>query len=252
MGLRMVSALGRNHEASASWCWTPASRHNRNMTTLMPAELDTTYCFTGQSLVGQRFHRLTVRAFAGAKVYPSKHQSRHVVAHWLCACDCGKEIVVSVANLRSSHVQSCGCFQKEHRIRHGYGGRVNRHPLYHVWDAMVQRCTNPNSIGYSSYGGRGISVCDAWFDFANFLADMGALWQRGLTIERRDNDGNYCPSNCIFIPRAEQPLNKQNTVRVTVGERTQTLSQWVKETGCNYATARSRLKRGWPAERLFI
>ncbi|MES2367334.1 MAG: hypothetical protein V4563_15770 [Pseudomonadota bacterium] len=217
----------------------------------MPAELDTTYAFTGQSLVAQQFNRLTVRAFAGAKIYYHPTRQRHISYHWLCDCVCGASIIVTTANLQSGHAQSCGCLQKESRIKHGYGGRKNRHSLYHVWDAMVQRCTNPNNKGYANYGGRGITVCSKWLRFEGFVDDMGHLWNPGLLIERVGNDGNYCKENCVFADRDTQNGNKRNTVHITINGVTRPFFVWGKEMGCNYSTARRRYKCGWPAERLF-
>lgn len=125
----------------------------------------------------------------------------HREAVWLCQCDCGGMGLVRsrmlLHNTRNS--RSCGCArvdkQRENpsRLTHGLS---NKHPLYKIWKTMRQRCNNPNNKKYHRYGGRGIRVCDRWDEFPNFLEDMGPSWKDGLTLDRRDNNSNYEPSNC--------------------------------------------------------
>jgi len=101
--------------------------------------------------------------------------------------------------------------------RHGYcrpGGK--HHWLYGRWNAMKQRCFNPNQAHYERYGGRGIKVCEAWLDFANFLADMGEPPDRSYTLERDDNNKGYEPGNVRWATRSEQRANSRTG---TVGSR---------------------------------
>lgn len=74
---------------------------------------------------------------------------------------------------------------------------------------MLQRCTNPNDPAYRHYGGRGITVCERWQSFENFLADMGER-PEGLTLDRTDNEGNYEPGNCKWATRAQQSANRRS------------------------------------------
>lgn len=95
-------------------------------------------------------------------------------------------------------------------MTHGHTSRRNgKHPLYTIWSAMIRRCENSDDPNWPRYGGRGIKVCKRWrYSFANFLSDMGERPQ-GLTLERRDNNGDYTPTNCIWATYREQRMNQE-------------------------------------------
>ena len=126
----------------------------------------------------------------------------------LCLCECGNKTAVRMNDLRTGNTTSCGCLSSKRTM----GDRTRKHGMkdtkvYEVWSSMRKRCNNPNCAAYKNYGGRGIKVCDRWSKFANFYEDMGE--PNGLTIERVDNDGDYCPENCKWIPLEEQGKNKR-------------------------------------------
>lgn len=117
---------------------------------------------------------------------------------------------------------------------------------YRTWAGMIQRCTNPNCHNYRNYGGRGISVCGRWRKFESFLLDVGIKPSTLHTLERRNNEGDYEPSNCYWATRGEQLRNTRRNIRITLDGKTQVLKDWAAQSGISYATVQGRLRRGWP------
>ena len=155
------------------------------------------------NLTGNRFGRLVV----------IERQGR-IGAHaaWRCACDCGNEAIVRGDHLRHGKTHSCRCLEKEMRdngeIHLIHGGRNTR--IYEIWTGMRKRCTNPNDHAFHNYGGRGISVCPEWADFAVFREWANANgYSDKLSIDRVNNDGNYEPSNCKWSTAKEQANNRR-------------------------------------------
>lgn len=167
------------------------------------------------NIAGQRFGRLVAIEQSGI-IEKSK------IAVWKCVCDCGEIVFVAGTKLRFGWTKSCGCLQKEKasefHFKHGYTSNVGniKSKTYNAWAGLIARCTNKNDKNYKHYGGRGITVCEAWKqNFTEFLADMGEC-PKGYSIERRDVNGNYCKENCCWIPRGDQAKNTTKTVRLLV------------------------------------
>lgn len=129
-----------------------------------------------------------------------------------CLCDCGKTSFVRGQFIRKRITLSCGCLQAEvtaaRSLTHGQNVGYKRTKAYRVWTNMLSRCGNPNVKSFKDYGARGIKVCARWKKFAGFLADMGNP-PDGLTLERKNNDGNYDPKNCKWATWKEQAANRR-------------------------------------------
>ena len=163
-------------------------------------------------LCGKQFGHLTVL---------SPHHSDGRRWYWSVRCQCGVEYVVFGKDLtRRDGIRGCrSCSMKGKHVTHGMTG----HPVYAVWRSMCDRCRLPSHQAWHNYGGRGIKVCERWAEsFANFWADMGPTYKRSatrkaqLTLDRKNNDGNYEPGNCRWATYTQQANNKRSTILRTV------------------------------------
>lgn len=186
---------------------------------------------------GDKFGRLTV-----LKEAPRRHPWHR---RWECLCECGAVCDLGISQLTTGHTRSCGCLRNEalkaRNITHG-GSRT---PEYRCHSHMMSRCYCKTDKSYPNYGARGIVVHPAWHDFAVFLKDMGLKPEGGqLTIERKNNNGNYEPGNCVWETRTVQNNNRRNTLKYTIDGVTKTLAEWCREYSQNYIFVYLRIKRG--------
>lgn len=175
-------------------------------------------------------------------------------AQWLCRCECGTEKVLKSIIIRREISKSCGCLKLEVLVKrstkhgHATGGIT---PTYHTWASMVARCTNSNSREWKNYGGRGISVCERWMTFANFLADMGEK-PEGLSLDRfPDMNGNYELGNCRWASDTQQARNKRNNRLLSYKGDIKSLAEWAEILGVNRLYIHNRLRRGMTVEQAF-
>jgi len=194
-----------------------------------------------KDISGQRFGRLLVISYAGR----GKHSTV-----WNCLCDCGNYCQIDGCSLKRGFTRSCGCLAKEARITqkttHGFG----KHPLRNTYLLMIKRCYNQEDPSYGRYGGRGITVCDRWREsFESFVADMGDR-PKGHSIDRIDNDGPYSPENCRWATVLQQNNNQRRNHKLTCNGETLTITEWANRLGITRRAILSRLRYGWPTERV--
>lgn len=198
-----------------------------------------------EDFVGKKFGRWEVVSFS------HKEKCRNGANYyWNCKCECGKEKVVSAGSLRSGSSTSCGCYNKEiisKPRKHGMCGSR----LYGIWHAMIDRCTRETCNSYRLYGGRGITVCDEWFDSKEFIEwAFNNGYKEDLTLDRVDSNGNYEPSNCRWVDWKTQANNTRRNHFVTIGNETLTVSQWAEKNGLPYKLIYKRTRDlGWSFEK---
>jgi hypothetical protein len=195
-----------------------------------------------KDITGKVFGRLTVLSLAG--------KNNHRVLMWNCICSCGKKTITCGTSLRSGNSKSCGCLRLENTINANTTHGKSKTNLYKVWTSMICRCYVKTDANYSSYGGRGITVCDSWkTNYQNFLDDMGEP-AIGATIDRIDNDKGYYLENCRWATRVQQQRNIRSNVNITFNGKTQCITAWANEIGVKVGTLQSRLVRyKWPIEK---
>lgn len=115
---------------------------------------------------------------------------------------------------------------------------------------MIQRCSNPKNTHYKYYGERGITVCDEWAHFENFLRDMGEA-PAGSLLDRENNNLGYFNGNCRWTDSKTSSRNRRNLVMITFGGETKCAAEWAEELGINASTIRDGVKRGVSIEQLF-
>lgn len=131
--------------------------------------------------------------------------------------------------------------EKPKKGAHLYKHGLASHPLYGRWRRMIQRCTDSNTTDFKHYGGRGISVCDRWMSFENFLADMGEPKEK-QELDRIDNSKGYCPENCRWVDRSTNMKNTRQSVIIEYQGETKTLGDWAKIIGIARDTLKYRLE----------
>lgn len=165
---------------------------------------------------------------------------------WLCQCDCGNTTIAVAADIKSGHTKTCGCRSLRHP-KHGYASTK----IYKIWKSMNQRCHNPKNKSYPRYGARGIFVCDRWKEFSSFLEDMGVP-EKGLSLDRIDNDKGYSPDNCRWVNSKTQNRNRRDNNLIDFNGEVKTLAEWAEEKQMPYSTLSYRIHRGWDVEKALL
>jgi hypothetical protein len=158
-------------------------------------------------------------------------------------CKCGRPRINPGVQNRCRECQRSYQKAKRHKWK-------KQPPEYRVWRAMISRCCKTADRAFVNYGGRGIKVCDRWlYSYASFSEDMGPR-PLGMTVERKNNNGDYEPSNCIWASRFQQSRNRRNNIILTFSGRSQCLTDWAAEMEISRVTLRWRIvKLKWTTDR---
>ncbi len=208
--------------------------------------------------MAEKYNRLTIIRRVDDYISPSGRKDARV----LCKCDCGNEKIVRLCHVKSGYTKSCGCLHIEKCIinqkktiklgkdNSSYKHGMTKTRFYKIWKGMIKRCNNINEPFYKNYGGRGISVCSRWYKFENFRDDMLPSYRNNLSIDRIDNNGNYCKENCRWATREIQNSNKRNNLIVIYKDEPVKLLDISKAVNLSVKTIAERIyKLGWSVEK---
>ena len=190
-------------------------------------------------LTGQKFGLLTVIGLAETDTRKT---------YWVCKCDCGNMKTVRSDSLLCGAIKSCGCIkrkQDEVNLTKNHRHKMSGMRIYSEWQGMKGRCYNKGNARYADWGGRGIEVCEQWRNsFESFyIWAMANGYQDNLTIDRIDNNGNYCPENCRWVGQQEQCRNRRSNINITIGNSTRTLMEWCEIFQVDYKNVNARYHR---------
>lgn len=200
-------------------------------------------------LTGKKFGKLEVVRFS--------HKNERHELFWLCRCLCGTEKTMRGNSIKSGRCVSCGCERKErarkantvHGHTAGYKGTGKRSAEYGVWIKMKRRCFDDKCPDYPDYGGRGITVCERWLVFSNFLSDMGLRPSPEYSIDRfPDQAGDYKPGNCRWATAKQQARNRKSNRLITYSGKTKCLTEWAEYFSVCESVLRWRIKKHGESE----
>lgn len=192
-------------------------------------------------LTAEVFGRWKVVSYAGGR-------------KWNCLCECGQRRRARRDHLTVGASRSCGCLHAElaaaRRLTHGCARTKKHSPEYRAWANAKDRCFNPNTRNYASYGGRGITMCDEWaYSFAAFLAAIGPRPSPQHSLDRYpNNDGHYEPGNVRWATRAQQGRNLRTNRILQVGGERLCITDAAQKYGRDRKAIARRLKKGLSSE----
>lgn len=189
-----------------------------------------------QNLIGKKFGKLKVINVVGRRG-----------SRWLCRCDCGKDRVAYTSDFKNNHTISCGCMDGKGMLQHG----LWKTRFYRIYDGLKRRCRDKENENYHRYGGRGIKcLWETALDFKNemyvsYLKHVRDFGEYETTIERINNNGNYCKNNCKWATRSEQSRNRKDNVFIKYRGKKMTAIEYAQLRKINPHTLYGRIRRGW-------
>ena len=168
--------------------------------------------------------------------------------YFLCKCDCWNKKTVELSHIKNWHTKSCWCLQNEKTTKHWLCGTQ----IYNSWQCMKQRCDDILSENYHNYWWRWITYDKKWKKFKLFYEDMWPTYKKWLILDRKNNNKNYCKSNCKWSTPKEQNRNQRTNKNIIYNWKTQCLSAWCEELWLNYSTVWDRIYTlNWSIEKSF-
>ena len=192
-----------------------------------------------KDLTGEKFNFWTVVAEVDRDTYTPRVRR--------CRCECGESYNITQGNLTSSKSRMC---RDCSNLKKSELPKMEAHRLYSIWKNMRSRCNNPNRGCYHNYGGRGIKVCDRWGNFWLFVEDMHPTFSEGLSLDRIDVNGSYCPENCRWASVEEQSNNKRDSLKLLFEGEYYTEAQLARKTGVSRTTIQQRRKNGYTVDEM--
>ena len=171
-----------------------------------------------------------IREFIFLEELPSRMCGKQKLRIAKFKCHCGSEYITNLSHITSGHTKSCGCLRLRYLQRGGLEKNQYDNTISACLAGMKARCYNPQNAYYHRYGGRGIEICEEWRNssesFKQWCLSNG--WEKGLQLDRINNDGNYEPSNCRWITRKQNCRNKSNNVIIEYKGEIKTLAEWIE------------------------
>lgn len=177
--------------------------------------------------IGKKYHRLTVLDV--------------METICLCQCECGEVCIAPNYAVGGLKKQSCGCARVDFIKSVNQTHQMSKTRPYRIWSGIKKRCTNPNYQHYHRYGGRGISYDKKWDTFEGFWEDMKDGYDKNLSIDRIDNEGNYCKENCRWTTQKEQANNSNWCTFVEIRGERKSVAEWCRKLGLNINTVYDRI-----------
>lgn len=171
-------------------------------------------------------------------------------ANFICPF-CGNNFKSIISAIKNGRTVSCGCYSKNKNKKIFTTHGLTKSPEWASWKSMKARCCNKNSKAFKNYGGRGIKICDEWINsFENFYKDMGPR-PKNHSLDRINNDGDYCKQNCKWSTYNEQQNNKRQNHNIEYNGLVKNISMWAKYYNVPRGLISGRIVRKWPVEKIF-